>query len=959
MLKIADLYEATNKGLDIIQLYFPDAEPGKKFKMHNESTASASLKLYGDVWKATDFGDEGHPLSPIDIVMREEKMTFSEALYHMAGKYNLAPEINTAVNIPDVKQRDPLPDEIDGVYQYELNPAFTEEELKIWGPNVTQEHCKKLNYHSVKWYSIVKPATTTNGVTKPRRVTIISSNERYPIFLRECGTFQKVYQPLNPKKEFRFFYIGKKERNYINGMSELRKAYDDYNAAIQKDFFADPLNENKPCPEKKLDEAIICSGERDSVNCASFGYPPLWFNSETYKLTPFEYKEIKKYVKVVYNIPDIDATGKKKACELALEFIDIHTVWLPEWIKKFNDSRRKPRKDLRDFIELRPSIHDFKNLLTAAKPAQFWEQKETQFGPRLELNSIYLIHFLKLNGFYKMPFAATKEGEILIQIQNSVVQQVSESFIKDYIKDWLEDRYYPINVQNLVINSKKIIEALKRLYFCDLDFDDFDAGFQYMFFQNNAVKITGTEIKTEPYRGLLKNVWEPLVIKNDFKRTAPAFTTTWNADKKKFDFEVLSKKSKFFGFLINASRVHWRKELEESIKDLPADQQEAYRQANKFEIAGPNLSPFDQEEQKLHLLNKIFTIGYLLHSWKAKHRSWCVFAMDNRISEEGSSNGRSGKSFCYMALRKFRISAYISGRNEKLTDNKHFLEEVTELTRLLVINDAHKYFPFSMFFDMVTEVMAVNPKFGKQFTLPFEQAPKIVVSTNYASRNLDDSTQARLLYSVFSDYYHEKTDNNDFRETRKIYDDFNQELHSKTYSADDWNADFNFILEAIQFYISCIPLNVKIDPPMDNVMRRNLREGIGDQFKDWADSCFMAPGNAEYKEGRNVNQLLDRFTIQEEYLKINKRDTPTGFMKKLKMWAQYTPWVKELNPRAIQNTKDGRIIKKDANNRPQEMIYIQTIDAGDLPKDYSQLQEPLPESEKLKFNSDNELPEII
>jgi len=117
MLKPSDLYAVTNKGLDIIQAYFPDAAPGKKFKMHTENTASAALKLHGDVWKATDFGDEAQALSPIDIVMREERMTFAEALYYLAGKYNLAPEINITVNIPDIRQREPEPGEEDGQYE--------------------------------------------------------------------------------------------------------------------------------------------------------------------------------------------------------------------------------------------------------------------------------------------------------------------------------------------------------------------------------------------------------------------------------------------------------------------------------------------------------------------------------------------------------------------------------------------------------------------------------------------------------------------------------------------------------------------------------------------------------------------------------------------------------------------------------------------------------------------------
>lgn len=950
MIKPADLYALTNNGLDIIQAYFPDAQPGKKFSMHTESTASATLKLYGDVWKATDFGDEGRALSPIDIVMREERMNFPKALYYLAGKYNLAPEINATHNIPGIKQRDPLPEEIDGTYDYELNPEFTPDELKLLGPNVTAEHCKKLNYHSVKWISKVKAAFEKDGKSYPRKVTITSSNENYPIFLRQCGEFQKVYQPLNPKKEYRFFYIGTKTPSFINGMAELIAAYNEYNANEEKLFFADPLNEKKTCPEKKMDEACICSGERDALNCASFGYMPLWFNSETYSLSGMEYKEIKKYVTTLYNIPDIDNTGKTKAAELALNFIDIHTVWLPEWIKKYNDSRRKPRKDLRDYVELSPSMREFKNLLSAAKPAQFWEYKESQFGMRLELNSIYLIHFLKLHGFYKMPFAASKENEILIYIKSNIVQQVTESFIKDFIKKWLEDNYYPINVQNLVINSKKIVEALKRLDFCDLDFNDFEMDFQYLFFQNTAVKITASDIKAEPYKGLLKNVWEPLVIKKDFKRTPPAFTTVWNADRNRYDIEVTNKQSKFFRVLINTSRVHWRKELETSLENLPKEQADQYRTDHHFEIAGPHLTAIEQDEQRQHLLNKIFTIGYLLHSWKAKHRAWCVFAMDNRISDEGSSNGRSGKSFVYMALQMFRISAYVEGRNEKLTDNKHFLEEVTELTRLLVINDAHKYFPYQTFFGMVTEVMPVNPKFGKQFTLPFELAPKIVVSTNYASRNLDDSTQARLLYSVYSDYYHEKTENNDFCETRKIYDDFQQEILRGNYTKDDFNNDFNAIVDCVSFYMSTIAPNRKIDPPMENVRRRNLREGIGDAFKDWADRFFTP-------EGDKVNKELIRADVMDDYLKSNKRDSSIMFGRRLQMWCKYTAWIKELNPKEKHNTKDGRIIKKDNNNHPQEMIYIQTID-NDLKYDYSQLTEPLPEKPIIYPGTQNELPEI-
>lgn len=82
-----------------------------------------------------------------------------------------------------------------------------------------------------------------------------------------------------------------------------------------------------------------------------------------------------KYVEVLYNIPDIDETGIAKGTELALRFIDVHTIWLPSWLRTYHDNRGKGRKDLRDWMELRNTRKDFRNLMTLAMPARFWVSK--------------------------------------------------------------------------------------------------------------------------------------------------------------------------------------------------------------------------------------------------------------------------------------------------------------------------------------------------------------------------------------------------------------------------------------------------------------------------------------------------------------------------------------------------------------------------------------------------------
>ena len=191
--------------------------------------------------------------------------------------------------------------------------------------------------------------------------TVVSSTDTFPIFLRDCGEFQKIYTPLSYKKEFRFSYAGKKPREFINGLKELQEAAEAY---ADQGEDTEPEDENKPARKKtKYPEAVICCGERDALCCAAFGYKPLWFNSETYHLSEGEYAKIAGLVETLYYIPDLDYTGRKKAIEFGLQFMNTHLVWLPDWLSDYRDSRGKPRKDLRDYSELAPDVYSFKKLM--------------------------------------------------------------------------------------------------------------------------------------------------------------------------------------------------------------------------------------------------------------------------------------------------------------------------------------------------------------------------------------------------------------------------------------------------------------------------------------------------------------------------------------------------------------------------------------------------------------------
>lgn len=110
-----------------------------------------------------------------------------------------------------------------------------------------------------------------------------------------------------------------------------------------------------------------------------------------------------KYVEVLYNIPDIDDTGKRKGKELALKYIDIHTIWLPSWLTTYKDNRGRPRKDLRDWMEIRSEKKNFRDLMKLAMPAKFWISYQNKDGRwKHEIDTACLFNFLNLNGFYAL-----------------------------------------------------------------------------------------------------------------------------------------------------------------------------------------------------------------------------------------------------------------------------------------------------------------------------------------------------------------------------------------------------------------------------------------------------------------------------------------------------------------------------------------------------------------------------
>jgi hypothetical protein len=901
---VKQLYDATHDGLDIIVHYYPDAREcaGKTrgFKMHDEKTASSYLKKFNDgIWKATNFGDDSHVKSPLDIAMKVDNLTFAQALakwteiYHIKG-IRLDRKINYAVW--NKRQPETVEERDDKYFRFDARIGFTDFELNVFGSRITAEIMTKLGWKAVLYYEF---KSDKNEIWR------VSSTDSYPIYLRECHTddnriFYKMYQPYalpNDKgqsSKFAYYPKGDKSKDYINGLYEIK-------------------NECKKRGDEKLPEIIICSGERDAANCYAYGFFPVWLNSETADLPKSTYFELKKYAEKIYNIPDIDDTGTARAHKIATEYIDIRTVRLPNWLSDYRDMRGKKCKDLRDYLNLNPSEYEFKGLLATAMPYQIWEWvKAAKDTTRPEINTSYASNLLARNGFcaYK-----DRNGEIiLVRVQGFVVEEVKESDVRNFLTQFVEKNSSDHKIWNLWKNTdrkKSIIEDLpiRTFDFCNNGYDH-----QYLFFENKTIKVTSKDIIEYKQREDVPFVWKSRIIPVRYERLTPTYEFV-----NKTEFKPIIGKSHFQRFLVNTSRTFWRNEMEKRAIGNP-DIDNKYAKDNKFTLRGERLTSEEITEQLQNFMNKCYVMGYLMHKYKNPHKAWAVWVMEQKDgSEENLKSGGTGKSLTFEhTLKNSNLKKIFrkNGSDPELTKNKHIFDRVNAETDIFLLDDFAKYGNIEFLKTIISGSAEVNPKGTQSFELSFSETFKTVITSSFPPKELSGQINRRLLFTIFSDWYHNKVEGSDYLENRTVFDDFGINInYGEQYTNEFWNEDINFLINCLQFYLYCEVNNIpKIDPPMKTLFEQMNNAVMGTAFIDWAE-IYFDKGNGNINTEILKSECISAFYVASGLER--SKFTTNRFTKAIKAFCKNNGYT--FNPIERCNRDKGRIF-----NGNTEYYFIKT-----------------------------------
>ena len=962
-----DIFRRTNGGKDVILRLFPASEAGferrHNFKIRpDDKNASCTVFQASDgTWLLQDKGGaDTKAKNAIQLVMEIEGLDFAGAITWIAQ--NFCPDLLDEKEREKILNPEPTVTEAPAIDTIAVNirPSgeFTKAELAMLGYEITPDICAELCLKPLDSYVTQK--------NKEGKSFQIAGNEGYPMYYYDYTLYGKIYCPLS--KKFRFQWKDKAKiqtedeaafsaweqggkkgpapKSRIIPFSGEKDFMTRYTQAVNGEWKPEETvptedGDGEEVVDKMWDKLIICSGPSDALNVKSAGYHVCWPNSETAKFTEYEFNILSSLAKKIYILYDIDETGIRNMYDIALRFLDISIIRLPEDLKKHRDRRGKPCKDAKDFFmyyrkpESQNPVRLFDELVKLSGGLKFWTATQMQKGGwKYDINNDQMYAFLEASGYYTIETTTKTEGFTFCRIEGNKVTLIDKEAIAAecsmYLLEYLRThpKYYSQALVNAIHRSKQIsagnLVKLRRIH---PDFNAFNEIYDYLWFRNGIFRVGADGIVKVKDSECPYLIYSSKIIEHDFSIEQPYFDITPTPelqslrdqlaklspgtpdfysleakidtmdDMKKYGLEVRKWGSDFMKYVWNTGREYWRDEEH-----------------------GVPLSDNQQREVRLNFISKCLAIGYMLSKYKTSGQPYALYAMEMVQADEDEHLGGTGKSLFLKSMERIRCQEYVDGQRID-TNNMRFIFQnvVKNMTDTIFLDDLDSKVPMKTFMNMVTGKMTIDVKHGKGFTLDYIESPKLGFTSNHAIRNFDDSLNRRIWFAAFSDYYHSDSTQRKLK-LRSPRTEFGKDLIDQ-FTPDEMNHFYNFMLTCLVMWHK---IHERVQPPMKSIMQRTLVRAMGQDFFDWAEDWFI---------DERLNTYVDQDEAIEAYCKsiaaVNQRFVkPAKFKEQMKLWCQYHAdegYV--FNPDSIftnaSDLKHQRIHKK-VNGADHYYFYVDT-----------------------------------
>lgn len=440
--------------------------------------------------------------------------------------------------------------------------------------------------------------------------------------------------------------------------------------------------------------------------------------------------------------------------------------------------------------------------------SQFWEYVEGK--PRISHTG--LIYFLEENGYLRLKF--DEKNDVLVKIKNNRIIEATVGkiihFIKTHLVKLKKNDVYEVFAKG--IGSYISNTKLNLLTIKSLQ-SDRDEKFSSNFFYNNCYcNVSKEGIKVLGYDKLPIIIWENRVMPYDFKDLN---------DKAPGQFE------KF-------------------IKNITKD-----------------------DDERLQALKSI--IGYLLHRNRDKGENIAVILYDEMMSLNNLANGGTGKTLLSQALNVFRDVETFDGKEIK--NGSWFKNQRLNLTTdIIVYDDLNKEISLENFYSMITSGIEVEKKRKDAFYIPFEESPKILITSNYPVKGPGGSSDKRRRHEFeIANYY-----DADFTPEME----FGNRFFDKYWGEVEWLKFFRFMMECVQEYLK----NGLLNAPEINLTKEKLINKTSDDFVEFSNEFLVINKWFDKREfKKSFEELYPNIEKKSEHIfhkwLVNYANTVEGNLK--------------------------------------------------------------------------------
>lgn len=393
--------------------------------------------------------------------------------------------------------------------------------------------------------------------------------------------------------------------------------------------------------------------------------------------------------------------------------------------------------------------------------------------------------FLVDNGFVKY-YPSRESSFMLVSVADNIITEVLDDNIRDFVFEYLYD-----------MEDKTIYDAYaEKTKLGQKDFLGFlpnirpkflhdGMGYAYIYFRNCAVKVTADSVEQIMYEDLGGYLWGRQRLDRDF-------------------IEVEYEGCEYNRFVSNISGGDY---------------------------------------ERLRTMES--TIGYLMHNFNDVSFNPVVILNDETISDK--PEGGTGKGIFVSAISKLRNTITIDGKKFDPRDKFQY-QRVTPDTQLLAYQDIEKNFRFDLLFSQITDGMTIEMKNKMQLYFPFEEIPKMVITTNHAVKGDGNSYERRQWELEFTQYY-----KNGFTPLQE----FGHNLFDG-WDTEEWHKFDNYMIANLQMFLS----KGLIKSKFKNLKVRKLEAATSSEFREWClgrDRLYNLDPNVDYTGQDLFNDFVSNY----------------------------------------------------------------------------------------------------